>query len=48
MQRSFKAAAVGIRLCEAGVPESTRGDILCHTHAGMTAHYSVAQVVEIR
>lgn len=34
--------------CEAGVPESTRADILWHSHAGMTAHYSVAQVVEIR
>jgi len=39
---------VGMRLREAGVPESTRADILWHSHAGMTAHYSVAQVVEIR
>jgi integrase len=38
----------GMRLREAGVPESTRADILWHSHAGMTAHYSVAQVVEIR
>jgi hypothetical protein len=33
---------------KASVPESTRADILWHSHAGMTAHYSVAQVVEIR
>ena len=39
---------VGMRLREAGVSESTRADILWHSHAGMTAHYSVAQVVEIR
>jgi hypothetical protein len=37
-----------MRLREAGVPESTRADILWHSHAGMTAHYSVARVVEIR
>ena len=30
------------------VPESTRADVLWHSHVGMTAHYSVAQVVEIR
>lgn len=39
---------VGMRLREAGVSESTRADILWHSHQGMTAHYSVAQVVEIR
>jgi integrase len=39
---------VGMRLREAGVPESTHADVLWHSHAGMTAHYSVAQVVEIR
>jgi len=38
---------VGMRLREAGVPES-RADVLWHSHVGMTAHYSVAQVVEIR
>ena len=37
-----------MRLREAGVSESTRADILWHSHQGMTAHYSVAQVVEIR
>jgi hypothetical protein len=30
-----------MRLREAGVRESTRADILWHSHAGMTAHYSV-------
>lgn len=39
---------VGMRLREAGVAESTVSDILWHKRAGMTAHYSVAQVVEIR
>lgn len=39
---------VGMRLREAGVSESTRADVLWHSHQGMTAHYSVAQVVEIR
>jgi hypothetical protein len=37
-----------MRLREAGVSESTRADILWHTREGMTAHYSVAQVLEIR
>jgi hypothetical protein len=36
-----------MRLREAGVSEATRADILWHTREGMTAHYSVAQVVEI-
>lgn len=35
---------VGMRLREAGVAEATISDILWHTRAGMTAHYSVAQV----
>ena len=39
---------VGMRLREAGVSEGTRADILWHSHQGMTAHYSVAQVLEIR
>lgn len=39
---------VGMRLREAGVSEATRADILWHTREGMTAHYSVAQVLEIR
>lgn len=39
---------VGMRLREAGVSEATRADILWHTREGMTAHYSVAQVAEIR
>lgn len=38
---------VGMRLREAGVPEHTIADVLWHTRAGMTAHYSVAQVKEI-
>ena len=39
---------VGMRLREAGVSEATRADILWHSREGMTAHYSMAQVVEIR
>ena len=39
---------VGMRLREAGVKEETIADILWHTRRGMTAHYSMAQVVEIR
>jgi integrase len=39
---------VGMRLREAGVSEDTRADILCHKRPGMTAHYSQAQVLEIR
>lgn len=39
---------VGMRLREAGVSEAARADILWHTREGMTAHYSVAQVLEIR
>lgn len=40
--------AVGMRLREAGVAENTISDILWHARKGMTAHYSVAQVLEIR
>jgi len=39
---------VGMRLREAGVIEETRDDILWHKRPGMPAHYSVAQVQEIR
>ena len=38
---------VGMRLREAGVPESTTADILWHSNPTMTRHYSVAQVVEL-
>jgi integrase len=38
---------VGMRLREAGVPESTVADILWHSTKSMTQHYSVAQVVEL-
>lgn len=37
----------GMRLREAGVAESTRADILWHTTASMTHHYSMAQIVEL-
>ena len=39
---------VGMRLREAGVREETIADILWHSRRGMTAHYSVVQIVEIR
>lgn len=39
---------VGMRLREAGVREETISDILWHERSGMTPHYSVAQVLEIR
>ena len=39
---------VGMRLREAGVKEETIADILWHNRRGMTAHYSMAQIVEIR
>jgi integrase len=39
---------VGMRLREAGVREETIADILWHNRRGMTAHYSMAQIVEIR
>jgi integrase len=39
---------VGMRLREAGVDEDTRADVLWHKRPGMTAHYSEAQVREIR
>ena len=38
---------VGMRLREAGVPESTRADLLWHTSGSMTHHYSMAQIVEL-
>ena len=38
---------VGMRLREAGVPESTIADILWRSFPTMTRHYSVAQVVEL-
>ena len=38
---------VGMRLREAGVPEGTISDVLWHTTATMTRHYSVAQIVEL-
>jgi integrase len=38
----------GMRLREAGVPEDTQADILWHVRPGMTAHYSEAQIREIR
>lgn len=37
----------GMRLREAGVPESTIADILWHSTRSMTHHYSMAQIVEI-
>ncbi len=39
---------VGMRLREAAVEEDTRADILWHVRPGMTAHYSEAQIREIR
>jgi integrase len=39
---------VGMRLREAGVSESTTADVLWHRRPGMTAHYSAAQVRELR
>lgn len=38
---------VGMRLREAGVPESTVSDILWHSSPSMTRHYSQAQIVEL-
>lgn len=38
---------VGLRLREAGVPDRTQDDILWHSSKTMTAHYSIAQIVEI-
>ncbi|HZF80320.1 MAG TPA: tyrosine-type recombinase/integrase [Rubrivivax sp.] len=37
----------GMRMREAGGPESTRADILWHTTRTMTHHYSMAQIVEL-
>jgi integrase len=39
---------VGMRLREAGVAKETRSIILWHKDASMTAHYSAAQVLEVR
>jgi integrase len=38
---------VGLRLREAGVGEDTVADILWHSKKTMTAHYSMAQIVEV-
>lgn len=38
---------VGLRLREASVPDRTQDDILWHANKSMTAHYSMAQLVEI-
>lgn len=38
---------VGLRLREAGVAEQTVSDILWHSTKSMTAHYSMAQIVEV-
>jgi integrase len=38
---------VGMRLREAGVPQSTVAEILWHSCASMTGHYCVAQIVEL-
>lgn len=35
------------RLREAGVAESTAADVLWHARRSMTAHYSLAQLVEL-
>ena len=38
---------VGMRLREAGVPESTAADVLWHSVKTMTQHYSMAQIAEL-
>ena len=38
---------VGMRLREAGVPESTASDLLWHSIKSMTQHYSLAQIAEL-
>ena len=38
----------GARLREAGVGEETRADLMWHKRKGMPAHYSEAQIVEMR
>ena len=38
---------VAVRLREAGIREETIADILWHSRTSMTAHYSVAQVLEL-
>ena len=47
-RRSRSRPSTLLRLREAGVKEETIADILWHDRRGMTAHYSVAQIVEIR
>jgi integrase len=37
----------GMRLREAGVPQSTVAEILWHSCASMSGHYCVAQIVEL-
>ena len=39
---------VGMRLREAGVSEATRDEILWHNGRGISTHYAVAQVQEVR
>ena len=38
---------VGMRLREAGVPESTAADVLWHSVKTMTQHYSMAQIADL-
>ncbi len=38
---------VGLRLREVCVPDRTQDDILWHANKSMTAHYSMAQLIEI-
>jgi len=38
---------VGMRLREAGAPESTAAELLWHSRGTMTAHYSMAQIIEL-
>lgn len=38
---------VGMRLREAGVPESTVSEVLWHSKKNVTQHYSMAQIVEL-
>lgn len=38
---------VGLRLREAGVPESTVSEVLWHANKSITGHYSMAQIVEV-
>lgn len=38
---------VGMRLREAGVADSTIGDLLWHTNRSITGHYTMAQIMEL-